>query len=1647
MVQGVIFPCMGNILGVILFLRGPWIVGKGGILEAFGVGLVCCTCTFLTTLSLSAIATNGKIAGGGAYYLISRSLGPALGAGVGLCFYMANSIGAAMYFMGCVEAWEIAQPQYQIGEIGDLNNVRMTGYVILVFAVVIIFGGIKYVSRLGTVFLMVVLFVILCMYVGCLMGPNDLRPASYIVDLVTADGSTVSRTLTWTGPSSSSFSDNWASAWDAPQGAFPKDTTQYSFVNMMGLYFPSVTGIMAGANRSADLMDPTSAIPKGTLFAQLSTSFIYLSFIFVFGSVAPRETLLNDKFFASTSAFPFKEIVIYGVMASSLGAGLNSLVSGTKLLSAIAGDGTLPILRIFRAAPGKEPRLALLASGALCALSITIGELNAIAPLLTMFFLMCYTCVNMSCTILHFVSDPNWRPTFRYHHWSISLIAAALCVWMMFAMAAVIAMAAILFCGLILAYAAYNSANTKWGDGFQGMKFQLAKNILISMDAKLHTKNWRPQLLVVTEPKMRPLSSSEGSALLFPDLGILKIASQLKNGRGFIVLGGICCAKGPGKLLSQGGLFLSEKMSDQVAESHYEVKELLRKYMIDGFGKIVYSEDFTTALTDLVQSSGLGAFEPNCVLASWPKDALELGRAGVETRTKLVNMVQISAIFQKVMILTKGQEWPEFDDRKNGTIDIWWIVGDGGVLLLLPCLLKKHRVWSGCRIRLFVLADRAGDDVDLMQRELDMYVRDFRLNVEVHIKVVDEVVEGGMSPRGASATGVQFGMEQPPDDTVPSEYTALEEGMLKGERKQDHLKVEHHDQPMRVTSGQSLTDTLKTWRGRQFQRERSFDSKVSGGSGENSKSMNSHTWSARHNLKQFPERLKEWNVPQDMLTMNSMTDPGPGAQAAGKAMPSVDQLHFGDDRQTSDRQIPAPNHANPLASDISGNFQRQVSANEGKRTLFLHDARQLSATAPCSPEELSVVSVLNKLILEESEESDLVCTNLPVVKYGMLFNVTLKKKKWRSLMLAPWSFAVVVVHQSLGLGAADTVRRSFASLFIGHDCQHEEGDPRQRRDSGSEKNMRNGLIGPNGAVKRCEQCGKVTAAPVAALLCFKKAARPKGACRSLWLPSTAARRRSAAFALRVGEEDWAFVPFAVRTSFALPDLLGRTPPDIGREPRDAVDVPVDPGLWVPSFQAPGVLAASAATASVLKAAARRLRAVAAPLEAPPAPVAPPEEGNKGADESLAAKVRGDFPALSTEAYPGVPLIYLDSGATSQKPTCVLRALTEYYEHSANVHRGAYALAERATEAFEHARSSVATLIGAGSAQEIVFTSGATDAINLVAESWGSQNLGPGDEVLITVMEHHSNIVPWQLATQRTGATLKYVGITEEGTLDMEEFHRLLSPQTKMVAFVHISNTLGCINPVKEIAEAAHAVGSKVLLDACQSVPHLKIDVQDLGIDFLVASSHKMYGPTGVGFLWGRPEILEAMPPWKGGGEMIKEVHMDMSFYADVPARFEAGTPPIAQAVGLGVACDYLLELGMDKVEAYEQSLARYLWESLSAVPGLRLYGPPASAGRAALVAFNDTEPDIYPQDVAGVLDVDGVAIRAGHHCAQPLHRALEATYGSARVSCAFYNTKQEIDKFVKSLTEALETVRAGEGCVFDPDDPESCNCSSGRMRS
>ncbi|BFM39225.1 SufS family cysteine desulfurase [Synechocystis sp. LKSZ1] len=405
--------------------------------------------------------------------------------------------------------------------------------------------------------------------------------------------------------------------------------------------------------------------------------------------------------------------------------------------------------------------------------------------------------------------------------------------------------------------------------------------------------------------------------------------------------------------------------------------------------------------------------------------------------------------------------------------------------------------------------------------------------------------------------------------------------------------------------------------------------------------------------------------------------------------------------------------------------------------------------------------------------------------------------------------------------------------------------------------------------------------------------------------------------------------------------------------------------------------------------------------------------------TLAAQVRADFPILQQEVN-GHPLVYLDNAATSQKPLAVLEALRHYYEKdNANVHRGAHSLSVRATEAYEAVRDKVAKLIHARSRQEIVYTRNATEAINLVAYSWGLNTLKPGDEILTSVMEHHSNLVPWQMVAQKTGAVLKHVALTPEETFDLAHFQGLLSEKTKLVTVVHVSNTLGCINPVEEITALAHQTGAKVLIDACQSVPHTPIDVQRLDCDWLVASGHKMCGPTGIGFLYGKEALLEAMPPFLGGGEMIADVFLDHFTCGHLPHKFEAGTPAIGEAIALGAAIDYLLDLGMERIHAYEQELTAYLFQQLQTIPRLRLYGPLPDAqgqGRAALAAFN--VPGLHASDLATLLDQDGIAIRSGHHCTQPLHRFFEAS-GSARASLYFYNTFAEIDRFVHSLAQTI----------------------------
>jgi cysteine desulfurase/selenocysteine lyase len=403
-------------------------------------------------------------------------------------------------------------------------------------------------------------------------------------------------------------------------------------------------------------------------------------------------------------------------------------------------------------------------------------------------------------------------------------------------------------------------------------------------------------------------------------------------------------------------------------------------------------------------------------------------------------------------------------------------------------------------------------------------------------------------------------------------------------------------------------------------------------------------------------------------------------------------------------------------------------------------------------------------------------------------------------------------------------------------------------------------------------------------------------------------------------------------------------------------------------------------------------------------------------KTLADVVRPDFPILKQEVN-GKTLVYLDNAATSQKPLAVLNTLRDYYEHyNANVHRGAHILSTKATDAYEGARDKVARFINAASRQEIVYTRNASEAINLVAYSWGMNNLHPGDEIILSVMEHHSNLVPWQFVSQKTGAVLKFVELTPEQTFDLVQFQQLISPNTKLVSVAHISNALGCINPVAEIVSIAHRVGAKVLIDACQSVPHIPMDVQQIGCDWLVASGHKMLAPTGIGFLYGKLDLLELMPPFFGGGEMIAEVYLDHSTYAEPPHKFEAGTPAIGEAIALGAAVDYLTNIGMDKIHAYEAELTAYLYAQLGQIPQIRIYGPAADE-RAALATF--TAETVHANDLSALLDQEGIAIRSGHHCTQPLHRYLHLA-ATARASLSFYNTREEIDIFIQALKETLD---------------------------
>ena len=398
-----------------------------------------------------------------------------------------------------------------------------------------------------------------------------------------------------------------------------------------------------------------------------------------------------------------------------------------------------------------------------------------------------------------------------------------------------------------------------------------------------------------------------------------------------------------------------------------------------------------------------------------------------------------------------------------------------------------------------------------------------------------------------------------------------------------------------------------------------------------------------------------------------------------------------------------------------------------------------------------------------------------------------------------------------------------------------------------------------------------------------------------------------------------------------------------------------------------------------------------------------------------SRIREDFPILKQRVH-GKPLVYLDNAATSQKPQVVIDTLTRYYNtENANVHRGLHYLSERATEEYEATRPKVRQLLNAAEDPEIIFVRGTTEGINLVAQSYGRQNVGEGDEVIISAMEHHSNIVPWQILCRERGAHLRVIPMNDAGELLIDEYEKLLGPRTKLVSTVHLSNSLGTINPIEQIVEMAHSYGVPVLLDGAQSAPHMPIDVRKIDCDFFVFSGHKLYGPTGVGILYGKAALLEAMPPYQSGGDMIKSVTFEKTVYNSLPYKFEAGTPNIGGVIGLGAAVDYVTDVGLDRIHHYEQGLLEYGTERLSSISGLRLIG--TAREKVGILSF--TFESIHPHDIGTILDTEGIAIRTGHHCTQPVMERFGIA-ATARASLAFYNTKEELDALVKGIDKVIE---------------------------
>eukprot|EP00897_Mesotaenium_endlicherianum_P007569 jgi/Mesen1/6840/ME000351S05963 len=743
--MGVFIPCLQNIMGIIFYIRMSWIVGIAGVGQTLLVILVTCSCTFLTGISLSAIATNGAMKGGGPYYLIGRALGPEVGVSIGLCFFLGNAVAASLYILGAVETALDAIPGLslfgvnhnaialapssalapsgvteEIVKTNNLHDMQVYGLIVTVILCCIVFMGVSILAKVGPAFLVPAVMSIVLIFIGILVSPRGGQSAGI------------------TGLKWSTLKDNWGSAYQRTNRAGipdPKGDIKWNFESLCGLFFPAVTGIMAGSNRSASLKDTQKSIPIGTLGAIITSTGIYFVAVFMFGAVATRTQLLTDRLLTATVAWPVAGVVQVGIILSTLGAALQSLTGAPRLLAAIANDDILPVLNWFKTPDSHEPHLATVFTMLICCGCVVIGNLDYITPVITMFFLLCYCGVNLSCFLLDLLDAPSWRPRWKWHHWAASMVGAILCIVIMFLISWYFTLVALALAILIYYYVGLKGKAGDWGDGFKSAYFQLALRSLRTLGAsQVHPKNWYPIPLIFCKPW----------GILPPDVPCHPKLADFAN-----------CMKKKGRGMS---IFVSILEGDYKtnAEDARHASRLLGSYIdykdCEGVAEVMVAKSMHEGFRNIVQSMGLGNLKPNIVCMRYPEIWREERHSDIpDTFVSIINDCNTA---NKACVIVKGlDEWPGEYQKQFGTIDLYWIVRDGGIMLLLSQLLRAKQSFENCKIQVFCIAEE-DTEADELKTDVRQFLYDLRMQADVIVvtmKAWEDVVSDAEDSEGAEA--------------------------------------------------------------------------------------------------------------------------------------------------------------------------------------------------------------------------------------------------------------------------------------------------------------------------------------------------------------------------------------------------------------------------------------------------------------------------------------------------------------------------------------------------------------------------------------------------------------------------------------------------------------------------------------------------------------------------------------------------------------------------------------------------------------------------------------------------------------------------------------------------------------------------------